>query len=116
LAAGVHQGFGGPEVVATLKPAQGVVPDGHLVQIEAAWLGMTAMFVLIGLGLLGAALRRTGWLYSLGMGAAVWFASIAAAFLWAAPRWAAPDFPPQAVLMVILAGLAGAAAVAAAPR
>lgn len=116
LAAGIHQGFGGPEVAETLRAAADAVPAGYLVQIEAAWVGATLVFVLLGVGLGMAAWRRTGWLHSLGLAAAIWFAGIAVAFLWAGPRWGEPGVAPQAVLLFILAALCAVAWRATAPR
>ena len=116
LAAGIHQGFGGPEVSETLTAAQGQVPAGFLAQIEAAWIAGTASFVLLGVGLLWAALQRQGWLYSLGRAAAVWFVVVAIAFVWVAPNWGAGGVPAQAMLLLILGGLAAVASALSAPR
>lgn len=116
LAAGVHQGMGGPEVEETLVAAQGQVPAAFLAQIEAAWLGATVMFVLIGGGLLAAAFRYRGWLVSLGRLAAVWFAAVGLAFVWAGPRWGDDALSPQFVLLFVLAALAAVASTFAGPR
>jgi hypothetical protein len=116
LAAGIHQGFGGPETAEVLARAQGQVPPALLVQIEAAWIAATASFLLLGVGLLMAAVSRPGWLYSLGRAAAAWFAAVAAAFLYSAPRWGEAGVSAQAWLLAFLAVLAGLAAWLASPR
>jgi hypothetical protein len=114
--AGIHQGFGGPEVADTLKAAEGAVPALFLAQIEAAWVGATAAFVWLGVGLSMAALSRPGWLFSLGRVGALYFAAIAAAFVWSGDRWGLPAPAPQIWLLGLLAVLSAGAAWLAAPR
>jgi hypothetical protein len=116
LTAGLHQGLGGPEVEVALSFADGQAPAAHLAQVEASWMALTAMFVLIGVGLVMAGWRRPGWLVSLGGASAVWFLGCSAAFLWASGNWNVEGVPAQAVLLGVLGGLAGAAALLAAPR
>lgn len=116
LTAGLHQGWGGAETAQALTAAQGQVPALYLVQIEAVWAGATLVFVLLGLGLVLAGLRRPGWLWSLGRPAAVWFLGLAAAFVWVGPRWGYGEIAPQVFLLLILAALAAAAAWAGGPR
>jgi hypothetical protein len=116
LAAGVHQGLGGPETADVLSAAQGQVSAEILAQTEAVWIAGTISFVLFGLGLIWAAWKRRGWLYSIGGMAAIWFGAVAIAFVVVGPRWGADGLAPQTVLLAILAGLSGAAALSVRPR
>jgi multisubunit Na+/H+ antiporter MnhB subunit len=118
--AGVHQGFGGPETEAALNAAgaapSNTVPPLYLAQIEATWVAATLIFLLIGIGLVLAGMRRPGWLVSLGAVSAVWFILFAAAFLWAGENWNVEGAAPQVFLLGVLGALSGAAALLAAPR
>jgi hypothetical protein len=116
LTAAAHYALGEREVRETLATAQGDLPPAYLAQAYAAWLGVVFLVGLIGLGLALAALRRTGWLYSLGGAAAVAFAGLAALYMYAAGEWGAPGLPPQAALLLLIAALSGGAAQLAGPR
>lgn len=116
LTALVHQALGGPETHEALVAAQGQVPPLYLAQIEAVWLGVTWALVLFGVALILAALRRRGWLYTIGFAAALWMGGLAAAFVWAAPRWGGQMLEPQALLLGGLAVIAAISAHFAGPR
>ncbi len=109
LAAGVHQGFGGPEVNEVLARAQGEVPPLFLAQIDAVWVGATLLMAMLGAGLIAAALRYQGWLVTLGRAAAVWFAGLGLAFIWSSGRWCVEGLAAQAWLVFPLAALAALA-------
>jgi len=110
LAAGVHQGLGGPETVEVLERVRDKVSPALLAQIEAAWIAGAASFLTFGVGLLIAATVRPGLLLVLGGLASAWFAAVAAAFLYAGPRWGEASAAPQVWLLVLMALLSGAAA------
>lgn len=116
LAAGVHQGHGGPETTEVLTAAQGQVPPALLAQTEVVWIAGTISFVAFGVALIWAGWRRRGWLYSIGGLAGLWFAAVAIAFVLVGPHWRATGVPPQAVLLAILATLSGVAAWSVKPK
>lgn len=110
LAAGIHQGFGGPETTEVLARAQGEVPGLLLAQIEAVWLATTLILALFGAALIAAALRYHGWLVTIGRAAAFWFAGLGLAFVWAAGRWQAEGALGQLLLVFGLAAFSALAA------
>jgi hypothetical protein len=116
LAAGIHQGIGGPETAEVLAVAQGQVAAALLMQTEATWIAGTISFVLLGVALIWAGWRRRGWLYSIGGLAALWFGGVAIAFVLVGPRWGYGGIAPQAVLLSILAVLAAFGAWSVRPR
>lgn len=115
LAGLLHEGFGGPMLERFLS-AQAGTPPALLQQIDAAWISATLSLLLFSAALVLAALKRHGWLYSLGRPIGLWFAAYAAAEQWGAFRWGEGRLAPEALILGLLAVLTFTAAFFARPR